>query len=193
MSPENPISGKTIWCTCCTHFHTSVMYCFIQQCCTGQFPVDQWRCSKNSGGISEIKTPQSSKLFSKMCHIFFPWYPAGTHQIPRYHWKKNLNKKSSIFTPSNALSHGHYQNQAQLSSASHGPLFPIMPATWGVTLTHKEAYTDFCSVVGQVLYKRQKAIFLWSGALPDLGPHKAPPRTGPYSSKSPQPQALACP
>lgn len=59
-----------------------------------------------------------------------------------------------------------------------------MPATWGVTLTHKEAYTDFCSVVGEVLYKTQKAIFLWSGALPDLGPHKAPPRIGPYSSKA---------
>jgi hypothetical protein len=50
--------------------------------------------------------------------------------------------------------------------------------------THEEAYTDFCSVVGELLYKRQKAIFLWSGALPDLGPHKAPPRTGPYSSKA---------
>jgi hypothetical protein len=48
--------------------------------------------------------------------------------------------------------------------------------------THKEAYTDFCSVVGELLHKRQKAIFL--RALPDLGPHKAPPHTGPYSSKA---------
>jgi hypothetical protein len=138
----------TIWCTC-THFHTTLVYCFIQKCCAGQFPVDRWRCSKNSGGISETKTPQSGKLFSKMSHIIFPWYSEATHQIPRYHGKKNLNKKSSILTPSNALSHGHYQNQAHLSSPSQ--LIPYFhnACNLGCYPAHKEAFTDFCSVVGE--------------------------------------------
>ncbi len=112
----------TIWCTC-THFHTTVVYCFIQKCCAGQFPVDQWRCSKNSGGISEIKTPQSSKLFSQMPHIFFSLIPSRYPPNTQVSLENNNNKKSSIFTLSNALSHRHYQNQAHLSSASHGPLF----------------------------------------------------------------------